>query len=194
MKPNCNADSNPGSNPVRDGLLFVSRMALAAVFALAAYHKLFGEVGASGRFTGPQDFARAVDAFEVLPKSLVPAATFVVPWVEAVCAVMLVVGFWTRAAAGVLALALVGFIGLVISAIVRKMSLTCGCFGAVQLFCPKELGWCNVVQNTALLAPAVFVLAKGHGRLGIDGACGRGSGACESARGAGVVDGGGAST
>lgn len=180
----------PNSHPVVDGLLFVSRMALAAVFAFAAYHKLFGEVGNSGHFTGPQTFARSVDAFEVLPKNMVPVATFVVPWVEAICAVLLVVGFWTRAAAGVLALALVGFIGLVISAIVRKMSLTCGCFGAVQLFCPKELGWCNVIQNSVLLLPAIGLVLKGHGRLGIDGACGCGSGAC----GTGAVDAGGAST
>lgn len=183
------------SNPVMDGLLFVSRMALAAVFALAAYHKLLGEVGNSGHFTGPQEFARSVDAFEVLPKNMVPVATFVVPWVEAICAVLLVVGYWTRAAAGVLALALVGFIGLVISAIARKLSLSCGCFGAVQLFCPKELGWCNVIQNGVLLVPAVLLVAKGHGRLGIDGACGAGACGCGSgACGGGAVDAGGAST
>lgn len=164
------------TSPVLDGLLFASRVLLAAVFAFAAYHKLFGAIGASGSFTGPQTFLRSVDAFEVLPKSLVPAATFIVPWIEAICALLLVLGYWTRAAAGVLALALLGFIGLIVSAIMRNMSLSCGCFGAVQLLCPDKLGWCNVIQNSILLIPAVFLLAKGHGRLGLDGvACCGGS-------------------
>lgn len=170
----------PNSNPVIDGLLFVSRVVLAGVFGLAAYTKL----------SSPQEFAFAVDAFGVLPKNMVPVATFVVPWIEAICAVMLLAGLWTRAAAAVAGLMLVGFIALTISAIMRNLSLSCGCFGKVRLLCPEKLGWCNVIQNSILMLPAILLVLKGHGRLGIDGACGCGSGSC----GAGAVDAGGAST
>jgi uncharacterized membrane protein YphA (DoxX/SURF4 family) len=171
----------PNSNPVVDGLLFVSRVVLCGVFGLAASTKL----------SSPQEFAFAVDAFEVLPKNMVPVATFVVPWIEAICAGLLLVGLWTRASAAVAGLLLAGFIALTISAIMRNLSLSCGCFGKVRLLCPEKLGWCNVIQNTILMLPAIFLAVKGHGRLGIDGVCRCGAGSCGPSA---AVDGGGTPT
>jgi hypothetical protein len=48
------------------------------------------------------------------------------------------------------------------------MDVTCGCFGKYDLLCSGPLGWCNVGQNTLLLAGAVLVLVRGPGSASLD--------------------------
>lgn len=143
------------------GILFPAicvplRLALGGLFLVAAYNKLF-------IMNGPQLFSEAVKAFKVFdPKSqesLIQLATFVVPWIELVAGVALVLGVWTRAAAGVLGALLVGFIYLIVQALARGLNIECGCFGKLSPFCPKKIGWCNIVQNGAMLASALVIIA-----------------------------------
>jgi uncharacterized membrane protein YphA (DoxX/SURF4 family) len=147
---------------VRSGVALLLRLALAGVFIFAASVKL----------QQPQVFLSSVLAFKVIPDHadhLVKLTTFAVPWVEIVAAACLVLGFWTRAGAAVLALTLLGFIGLIISVLERGMSVKCGCFGRFQLFCAGDtLAWCNVWQNSALLAVALLILILGPGRFALD--------------------------
>lgn len=141
------------------GLLpLIARLALAGVFALAAGVKL----------TDPQTFAFSVKAFEILPDHLAILTTFVLPWLEAICAVLLLLGLWSRAAALILALQLVVFIAAIVSVLARGMSVKCGCFGKIDLFCSGPLGTCNIAQNFVLLGLALVVLALGPGFLAMD--------------------------
>lgn len=139
-------------------IALLSRLALAGVFGLAAGVKL----------AGPQEFAFAVKGFDLLPDHLAVLATFVVPWTEALCAALLVLGLWSRAAALVLAGLLVAFIAGIGSVLARGMSVECGCFGKLSPFCTGPLGWCNIVQNLVLLGLSLVVLALGPGYLALD--------------------------
>lgn len=148
---------------VRHSLLFGCRIAIAALFLFAAWQKLFAPE------SGPQKFALAINSFRILPEHLVYLATGVIPWLEVLCAVLVLVGVWTRAAATVLTLLLVGFTAGVISVLLRKMSLTCGCFGNLTLICPKGvMGWCKVFENTVILVPCLLVALFGGGWLDFD--------------------------
>ncbi len=139
-------------------VLLLARLGLAAVFGFAAFVKL----------TGPQSFADSVKAFKVLPDHLVILATFTIPWAEALCAVLLLLGLWTRAAALVLSVQLAIFIAGIISVLVRGMDVKCGCFGQYDLMCSGPLGWCNVGQNALLLAGALLILVRGGGGASAD--------------------------
>lgn len=147
----------------RHSVLFICRVGIAVLFMIAAWQKLFAPDA------GPQKFALAINSFKILPEHLVHLATGVVPWLEVLCALLVLVGIWTRAAATVLTLLLIGFTAAVISVLQRNMSLTCGCFGNLTLICPKGvMGWCKVLENAAILLPCVLVSVFGGGWLDFD--------------------------
>lgn len=137
--------------------LLLARVVVAAVMVLAGIVKI----------SDPQQFAFSVKAFKILPDHLAVLATFVFPWLEVLCGVLMLLGLWTRAAALVAALQLAAFIGAILSVLARDMSVTCGCFGKYDLVCSGPLGWCNVAQNAVLLALALLVVARGAGRLAV---------------------------
>lgn len=144
-------------------ILLACRLAIAALFLLAAYQKLFAPE------FGPQKFAMAIHSFKILPDHLVLLATAAIPWMEVICAVLLIVGLWTRAAGWLLVAMLVVFTAAVASVILRHMSVTCGCFGNLTLLCPKEkLSWCKVGENALILIPTVLVAVFGGGYLELE--------------------------
>lgn len=142
------------SAPASVGLL-LARLALAAVFGLAGVVKL----------SDPQAFAFSVKAFKILPDHLATLAVFVFPWLEVLCAALLVLGVWTRSAALVSALQLAAFIGAIASVLARGLSVECGCFGKYDLFCSGPLGMCNIAQNAGFLAVALVLVVFGGGRF-----------------------------
>lgn len=150
---------------MKSAVALILRLALAGLFIFAASVKL----------ENPQVFLSSVLAFKVIPAHadhLVKLATFAVPWVELVAAASLILGLWTRAGAALLALTLLGFIGLIISVLQRGMSVKCGCFGRFKLFCTDDaLSMCNVWQNCGLLAIALAILILGPGKLALDAKC-----------------------
>lgn len=134
------------------------RLVLGGLFLFAAYVKL-GD---------PQQFAFSVHAFKILPEHLSILATFAIPWVEIVLGACLVLGCWTRAASILLFLLIAGFLGGIISVIVRKMDVTCGCFGKFEIPCTGPIGICHVVRNTVLLAGAAYIALAGPGPVAVD--------------------------
>lgn len=166
-------ENGPPAGARRDGaaasaVLLMLRLGFAAIWFWAAWNKL----------RDPQSFAESIQAFKILPDHLVVLFTFAIPWTEVLAASLLVVGLWTRAAAAVLLMALLVFIGAIVSVLARKMSVHCGCFGKGYLLCPGELGWCHVGQNVLLSLAALVLVWRGGGRVAGDAmeACGRGQG------------------
>ncbi len=152
----CNSSTSaPGL--IRSVLALLARLFLGGVMAFAAYNKL----------NDPQAFAFSVKAFKILPDHLAILATFVVPWLEAICGAMLILGVWTRAAAFMSILQLGAFIAGIWSVLDRGLNVTCGCFGKYELFCTGPLGTCNMIQNASLAGVGVLILLTGPGRLSL---------------------------
>lgn len=145
------------------GGIATARLIMAAFFFLAG----------TGKLSNPQFFAMSVLEFKLLPVGeigdrLAIGATFVLPWCEILCAVLLYLGLWTRAAALLTFLLLGGFTGALVSVIVRGLNISCGCFGDVELFCGDKVTWCNVVRNGVFLGLTAIPLFAGSGGLGLD--------------------------
>jgi uncharacterized membrane protein YphA (DoxX/SURF4 family) len=165
--------------PKESGLLLILRLALAGVFAFAAWQKL---VGPFAPWALPADwnmgkaalldFQASVEAFRLIgpeQRHLVTIATYAVPWGEALCAVLLVLGLWTRASAFLLTVTLAGFVVAIKSALDRGLNFPCGCFGKINFPCsPEQLTMCGVWRNAALMLPALYILLRGPGRLSFD--------------------------
>lgn len=136
------------------GLLGVpARLAVGALFIYAAWMKI-------GPSNGPQVFSASIQAYKLdIPDHLITLATFGVPWTELLVGVTVILGFWTRASAAVIAGMLLMFVGLGISALARGLEIKCGCFGDRTLFCAGGVSVCHVAQNCvfALMALGVFL-------------------------------------
>jgi uncharacterized membrane protein YphA (DoxX/SURF4 family) len=142
-----------------------SQALLAGLFLFAAFNKLAGA-------NGPQLFSGSIQAFFKLkdgsvaaPDWFVKLSTGIVPWVEVVAALLLLCGVWARAAATILSILLITFIVLILQAIARDLDLHCGCFGKLSPFCPEKVGYCNIVQNTIMLAMALLIACTPRQKL-----------------------------
>ena len=151
---------------LRSTLALTLRVVLAGLFLFSAWQKLKG--GNPPEPSGPQTFALSVRAFEILPDSLIPYSASAIAWTELLCALALLVGLWTRAAATIMLAAVTGFTIAVISVILRGLPITCGCFGKFKLFCTGPVSWCKVGENSVFLLALIAAIALGTGRFGLD--------------------------
>lgn len=161
-------------------LALMLRVLLGALFIYSGAAKLglLNEVF-DKHLGDPLEFARAVRAFGILHPDVIPFATFAFPWMELLCGACLVLGACTQAAASMIGLILLAFLGAMFKIIMTKEKVHCGCFGsAPDIFLFKyllttEVGWISVGRNVVLLAIVGFVAARGPGYFGLDRLCTR---------------------
>lgn len=138
----------------------VGAMRVAVVLARVLVGGLFVFAGVM-KLRDPQQFAFSVNAFKLgLPDHLTILTTFVVPWTELVAGALLVLGIWSRAAAMLIAMLLIAFVGGILSVIVRGFEASCGCFGKFEWPCGSKIGMCQVGRNCVLLALTLFCFFK----------------------------------
>jgi uncharacterized membrane protein YphA (DoxX/SURF4 family) len=112
--------------------LLLSRILLGAVFTVSGWEKL----------TAPyQNFLAVIEGFRVLSGAPALVLARTLPWVEFVLGIFLLVGLWSRFSLGALWTMNTVFIGVLASAILRKLPIKeCGCFGeALSLPLPAML-------------------------------------------------------
>ena len=100
-------------------------------------------------------FAESVANYRIVPPALVPAVAAAVVGVEISAGIALVLNFWARAAALVLAGLLAVFTVGLASALARGIDLACGCFGG-----NAPATWWTVLRDVVLLGLALGVAAS----------------------------------
>ena len=129
----------------RAGLLV--RVLLGAVFLYAGCTKI-GTLSA---------FAGDIAAYRLLPHFGNYLAAAVVPWLEAVCGFLLIVGWRIRGALATTTLLIVVFMTVLASALVRGLDIDCGCFRAGGA---KTPAWQALARDSLLLAATLFAQRK----------------------------------
>ena len=77
----------------------------------------------------PQASVTAVRAYELLPARLATVVGWGLPFAEIALGALLLAGLGTRAVAVAAAVLLMVFVAAVVSAVLRGLSIDCGCFG-----------------------------------------------------------------
>ena len=121
------------------------RVALGSVFIVSGFQKLIAPA---------ENFASVIEKFEILRG---PAAVFLshtLPWVELLAGASFALGLWTPLSMATLWLMNTVFIGVLGSALMRKLPLEqCGCFGKdLSIPLPVMLG-----IDTAFWAAFLFL-------------------------------------
>lgn len=130
--------------------ILVVRLCIAGAFILAALPKI----------EAPTEFASAIQGYQTVPAHWALWIAISLPWLELVCGVGLVLPHIRRGSAIVLAALLILFIGLHISALVRGIDISCGCFGLDQE--NKSNLFLLIARNLALLLGSIIVFYKDH--------------------------------
>jgi len=127
-------------------VLFV-RLALGGVFLYAGAIKI-------GNLTA---FAGDIAAYRLLPHFANYLAAALLPWLEALCGLLLITGWRIRGALAIITLLTAVFMAALASVLVRGLDIDCGCFrhgGA------KTSAWAALGRDALLLVAALVVLRK----------------------------------
>lgn len=95
-----------------------TRIALALLFLAAAPQKILV----------PADFAAGIASYLILPDALINFTALTLPWLELVVAALLLCRVWMKPALFLANAMLVVFLAALVSARLRGIDLSCGCF------------------------------------------------------------------
>ncbi len=131
-------------------VLFVARFVVGIVFIIASIDKI----------AAADAFAASVHAYELVPDFLVNAAALVIPWLELLCGIFLIVGFKVRASALVILILLVVFTSAMAIALMRGLTIDCGCFGKEHA---SPVSWIKVLEDIGLALLSIYVFFRSGG-------------------------------
>lgn len=132
-------------------LLLIGRVALGAIFIVAAYTKL--HFNGSWHFGDYQFFfGMAINSYEILSLSVVEWSARILPWFELLLGLWLIVGIGLRWAGLIASALLAVFIGAMTHAYINHLEIMCGCFGNNE-----KLGPLTLLRDSSLLVLSVGV-------------------------------------
>ncbi|HKN14702.1 MAG TPA: MauE/DoxX family redox-associated membrane protein [Candidatus Binatus sp.] len=143
----------PPGNLRRNYAVLAVSIAVAAVFIYAGIDKL----------RDPLQFADSTAAFAIVPAVFINLLVMGLPPFEIACGVLLL-GPWTRRI-GALAVAVISvvFFTALASALLRGLTLDCGCFGVGAP--SRSRMWLELALDVMLFSGAMFVYLRSITRL-----------------------------
>jgi len=123
----------------------ILRLLLGAVFLYASYDKILN----------PQDFARTVHNYQLLPDSLINLTALMLPWLEMLLGLCLIGGFWLPGTLAISTALLTVFISVLIFNLLRGLDVHCGCFSTQADDGPAGL-W-TVARDLSFLGASLYL-------------------------------------
>jgi uncharacterized membrane protein YphA (DoxX/SURF4 family) len=138
-----------------NAIVLVLRVGIGAIFVVAGVSK----VGHAA------EFAAQIAGFRLLPEAVIAPMALVLPFLEILLGGYLILGLFTRAAAWIAVLLFAAFDGAIASAVVRGMTVSCGCFGPND---KTVTTWAEVARDAIFVLLAVAVALRAPGTLALD--------------------------
>ena len=140
-------------NSRREYAVFAVSLAVAAVFIYAGIDKI----------RDPLQFADSIAAFAILPAVLINLLAFGLPPFEIACGLLLLGPRTRRVGSLAVAVLSVIFFTALASALLRGLTLDCGCFGVGAPSRPRM--WLELAVDVVLFSGALFVYLRSITRL-----------------------------
>jgi uncharacterized membrane protein YphA (DoxX/SURF4 family) len=131
---------------LRPILYTLLRVALGVVFVWASWEKILH----------PQAFADIVRNYQVVPEAFVHPVALGLPWLEALCGVLLIMGRWVDGSLLIVNASLVVFIAALAWNGYRGLDVSCGCF-SVSADYRKGDYLIDITRDIGLLAAGLWL-------------------------------------
>jgi uncharacterized membrane protein YphA (DoxX/SURF4 family) len=131
------------------------RLVAGVVFVYASLDKL----------AHPEAFAQAIANYRMVPMALLHPFAWFLPVLEIVTGVALIVGFWRRGSALLIAGMMAMFTVALAVAMARGLDISCGCFDTAG---GHAVGMDLLIRDVLLLAAALVPLLVARDRWSID--------------------------
>lgn len=145
-----------GSRPLYVAWRLTVRVVPAALLLWAGLSKAFDRQGS----------ILAVDAYGILPDTLVRIVAALLPWIEIGVAILLVLGLFLRFAGIATAVLACVFIGALAQAKARGLAIDCGCFGGGGA--GEGVSWWDIVRDIPIALAGVYLAMRPRGPLQLD--------------------------
>lgn len=140
------------SNSAGDYAVLAVSLGLAAVFIYAGFEKLHD----------PLDFADSIVGFGILPVAFINPFALALPPFEIACGLLLLWPWTRRIGALAIVLLSVLFFAVLLSALLRGLTLDCGCFGVGAPSRPRM--WIELGLNVVLAGGSLLIYLRSLGR------------------------------
>lgn len=140
------------SNSAGDYAVLAVSLGLAAVFIYAGFEKLHD----------PLDFADSIAGFGILPVAFINPFALALPPFEIACGLLLLWPWTRRIGALAIVLLSVLFFAVLLSALLRGLTLDCGCFGVGAPSRPRM--WIELGLNVVLAGGSLLIYLRSLGR------------------------------
>jgi uncharacterized membrane protein YphA (DoxX/SURF4 family) len=137
-------------------LILLLRLALGAVFLVAAWPKL----------QDPAGFARSISHYHMVPEGVERLLALTLPPLELLVGLGLIFGVLDAGAAVLVFAMLVGFTGAIASAVSRGLDISCGCFDTDG---GTKVGVSKLVENSLMILGAWLVVIGDRTLLSVSG-------------------------
>lgn len=131
------------TNPI---LILLVRVSLGGIFIISSLDKL----------ADPDAFAVSVLNYRIVTPMLATITATVLPSLELLCGLSLVLGLYPRTSALLITLMLIVFTALIISALLRGLDISCGCFS--QDPNANKIGYTKILENIGMIILGVWLL------------------------------------
>jgi len=135
--------------------VLIVRVAIGVIFLVAGAAK----VGHAA------EFAQEIAAFRLLPQGVIAPMALGLPLLEILLGACLVLGVFTRTTAWIAVAVFAVFDLAIASAVVRGMSISCGCFGPSDA---SVTTWGEVARDAVFIVLALAVALRPPGALALD--------------------------
>lgn len=124
-------------------------------------------VASIGKIIDPQQFARDVYSYVLLPNAIVPLFAAVIPWIEFFAGLLLMFDVTPKSNSLIICGLLIAFIFAIAIDLYRGIEISCGCFDF--LFPEEKIGMRTVIRDIILLIIGLIILFFDHNEIKIYG-------------------------
>jgi len=125
--------------------VLAARLLLGIIFIIASIDKI----------VSPDAFAASIHAYRLTPAIIENLLAITIPWIELLSGCCLVMGVNVRASSFLLTI-LLGVFSVAISiALLRGLTIDCGCFGKEHL---TPVSWGKVLEDVGLMVAGAYLI------------------------------------
>ncbi|MBN1397020.1 MAG: DoxX family membrane protein [Bacteroidetes bacterium] len=127
-------------------LIFFIRLTLGVIFVISSLDKI----------ADPDAFTLSILNYKVIGFGLATATATILPPLELICGLGLILGIYPRSSAFLITAMLVIFTIMVISALIRGLDISCGCFS--QNPDAEKIGYLKILENSGMIIMGIWLL------------------------------------